>query len=432
MKQINVLYDAATLFDSNKSMTSRTGIFWCAYNILKQFKNNSLFNIKLLIPPHIFLLKRHELDIFLSSFPKIIQFDRIKYKRNLNVHLFFLKTENKIFNKFIRLVKIFKNIFMLFLSYICIPSIKNIDIYFSPAYTVPEFINKKNKIKAFQFLHDSIPFLDNLGYNNKLKPDHWLNESANNLNKDTYYFCNSECTKNDYLNLFPDKIDKNKIFTTFISSSQIFFPDYDKLKLKNILLKYKIELKPGDSYIFSLCSIDPRKNLIFTIKCFLEFICKNNINNLYFFLGGTHFPDYINEFLNEISAFKEYHDRIIQLGYVNDEDVNILYSNSYFFTFLSQYEGFGMPVLEAMQAGTSVICSNNSSLPEVSGDAAISINYNDEEACIKAFGDFYFNEDLRNEYIRRGIERAKLFSWEKTFAIMNEKIQNILLLKSKE
>jgi glycosyltransferase involved in cell wall biosynthesis len=91
----------------------------------------------------------------------------------------------------------------------------------------------------------------------------------------------------------------------------------------------------------------------------------------------------------------------------------MLYSNSLFFTFLSQYEGFGMPPLEAMQAGTPVITSNNSSLPEVVGDAAISLTYNDEDAVIKAFEDFYFNEDLRKAYIAKGLERAKMFSWEK-------------------
>jgi glycosyltransferase involved in cell wall biosynthesis len=79
-----------------------------------------------------------------------------------------------------------------------------------------------------------------------------------------------------------------------------------------------------------------------------------------------------------------------------------------------------------MQAGTPVICSNNSSLPEVVGDAAITITYNDENACIKAFEDLYFSEEMRKIYINRGIERAKLFSWEKTFNLMNDRIMDIL------
>jgi glycosyltransferase involved in cell wall biosynthesis len=73
-----------------------------------------------------------------------------------------------------------------------------------------------------------------------------------------------------------------------------------------------------------------------------------------------------------------------------------------------------MPPLEAMQAGTPVITSNNSSLPEVVGDAAIMIDYNSEEQCIRAFEDLYFNENLRKEYITKGLEQAKRFSWERT------------------
>jgi glycosyltransferase involved in cell wall biosynthesis len=77
-----------------------------------------------------------------------------------------------------------------------------------------------------------------------------------------------------------------------------------------------------------------------------------------------------------------------------------------------------MPPLEAMQAGTPVISSNNSSLPEVVGNAAISLTYNDESAIIKAFEDFYFNEELRKKYIAKGLERAKMFSWGKTVSRM--------------
>lgn len=89
-----------------------------------------------------------------------------------------------------------------------------------------------------------------------------------------------------------------------------------------------------------------------------------------------------------------------------------------------------MPPLEAMQAGTPVICSNNSSLPEVVGDAAVLLTYDDEAAVLKAFEDFYFNENLRDEYIVKGIERAKMFSWEKCvnqmFSIMERVNKGVL------
>jgi glycosyltransferase involved in cell wall biosynthesis len=85
-----------------------------------------------------------------------------------------------------------------------------------------------------------------------------------------------------------------------------------------------------------------------------------------------------------------------------------------------------MPPLEAMQAGVPVITSNNSSLPEVVGDAAITIDYDNEDQCIKAFEDLYFNETLRNSYIQKGLERAKLFSWEKTAKIISDTIYTVV------
>jgi glycosyltransferase involved in cell wall biosynthesis len=130
------------------------------------------------------------------------------------------------------------------------------------------------------------------------------------------------------------------------------------------------------------------------------------------------------EEINKISG--EYKNKIVRLNYIDDADVNLLYSNSLFFTYLSRYEGFGIPPLEAMQAGTPVITSNNSSLPEVVGDASIMIDCENEKQCIEAFETFYYNESIRKNYIKKGIEQAKLFNWEKTVGKMTEAITSIL------
>jgi glycosyltransferase involved in cell wall biosynthesis len=253
----------------------------------------------------------------------------------------------------------------------------------------------------------------------------WRNNISKSLGEKIYYFCISECTKRDFIKYFGKNIDEKKITVTYISTANKFKPKYDQDAIKYIKNKFKINIAQT-KYIFSFCSLEPRKNLIFTIKCFIKFIQKNNINDLYFLLGGIqwdNFTNYFNETIDELSENNR--SKIIRLGYVDDSDVNILYSNSLFFTYLSQYEGFGMPILEAMQAGIPVIAANNSSLPEVTGDAAITINYDDEEACIKAMENFYFNEDLRQEYIKKGFERAKLFSWDKTVDIMVNKIKEV-------
>ena len=96
----------------------------------------------------------------------------------------------------------------------------------------------------------------------------------------------------------------------------------------------------------------------------------------------------------------------------------LLYINAECFVYPSLYEGFGLPPLEAMQCGTPVITANITSLPEVVGDAGIMINpYNDSEL-LEAYSKMYFNEKLRNELSKKGIERAKQFSWSKCTNIM--------------
>lgn len=84
--------------------------------------------------------------------------------------------------------------------------------------------------------------------------------------------------------------------------------------------------------------------------------------------------------------------------------------------FTSQYEGFGLPPLEAMQCGCPVIASNNSSIPEVVGDAGLLIDWNSDEQHLAAFEKYYFDENLRDENRNKGLERAGMFSWEKTMA----------------
>ena len=83
-----------------------------------------------------------------------------------------------------------------------------------------------------------------------------------------------------------------------------------------------------------------------------------------------------------------------------------------------------MPPLEAMSCGVPVLTSNTSSLPEVVGNFAIMIDPKDKEACINAMKNLYFNEDLREELSKKGLEQAKKFSWDKTVDIIINKINN--------
>jgi glycosyltransferase involved in cell wall biosynthesis len=421
-----MIYDATFLAQCSSKGAFRTGLFFVSYNILKQFSNMDLFSITLLIQDgHDF--SHFQNDSLLSQFP-VLRNPENRYKRNIKNHKQRIKSSRNIFKKALFCLKILKNYLYMYALSDKNNSLSNsFDIYFSPMYPAPDVIKKNPNVKQFIILHDAIPLIYPQYFPDITSSDYWFNRLIKAMNKDTYYFCVSDSTKNDFLKFCGSKLDNNKLFVTHNAPQQTYSPDYNKNKLSATLSKYNNEITDTDrKYILSFCTQEPRKNLLFTVICFIKFIKKHSIDDLYFYLCGAQWDFFINQLNEQIDNFNELKNKIVRLGYIDDEDVNILYSNSLFFTYLSQYEGFGLPPLEAMQAGTPVICSNNSSLPEVVGDAAITITYNDEEACIKAFEDLYFNEDLRKHYIEKGLKRAKLFSWEKTLKSMCDEIFQIV------
>jgi len=435
-KKQNLLFEASILGNICSKNPGRSGIFFVAYNILREMDRLNAFNITLdLGCTHVSIGKLFRTDTYLKRFSHI-NIDKKqfylsmidKYKKQIPVLLANITIIN-LLKSIKRCLLITKwKIEQLFVrdESACNNTVANTQVYFSPMGIIPDKIKKSKHIKCFICLHDLIPVLFPEYFPILHHGEDVLKEYADgvNLNKEYYYFCVSEYTKNDFLRFYSQILNKDNLFVTHIASAQKFMPLNDTAKLAQVLDKYSVRKKT--KYVFSLCTLAPRKNLLFTIKCFFKFIIKHDIQDFYFYLGGGQWNDFNPQLKKQINEYEEYRDKIIRLGYVDDEDVNILLSHSLFFTYISQYEGFGMPPLEAMQAGTPVITSNNSSLPEVVGDAAIMIDCDSEEQCIKAFEDLYFNSELRESYIQKGIERAKLFSFEKTANNMANVILNVL------
>ena len=109
--------------------------------------------------------------------------------------------------------------------------------------------------------------------------------------------------------------------------------------------------------------------------------------------------------------------------YIEEQDLRHYFSNALCFIYPSLYEGFGLPVLEAMQCGCPVITSDTSSLPEVIGEAGIKINPTSDEEMIEAYEKMYFNEEFRHECSKLGLGRAKRFSWKKCASELLEFIE---------
>ena len=102
------------------------------------------------------------------------------------------------------------------------------------------------------------------------------------------------------------------------------------------------------------------------------------------------------------------------LGHVSDEELAQLYSGALVSVYPSLYEGFGLPILEAMACDCPVVCSNRSSMPEVAGNAAHLIEPEDEKDIVRGLSEMIYDDKLREAYVDRGRTRAMQFSWDKT------------------
>ena len=148
------------------------------------------------------------------------------------------------------------------------------------------------------------------------------------------------------------------------------------------------------------------------MTCFREILKEPGCDDLFFVLVGTHGWK-VKEIIEEIKDDPLLHNRVIFTGFVPDHYLSALYSGAEAFLYLSLYEGFGLPPLEAMQCGLPVIASNTSSLPEVVGDAGILVDPLGQEQVCQAMLTLLEDRELRNEYVRKGLDRAAGFSWRR-------------------
>jgi glycosyltransferase involved in cell wall biosynthesis len=423
--KVNLLFDGRIIAEFLKTKKKHpSGLFFVSLNLLKTFLDDARFNVSLCLfdRKRIWCIRR----FFSAEKLKIIIIqDKTVFVKNIDSHKQNIQTSKNMFKKLLYCLKLLKNLLRL-AGYewfkTNISKLKDFNAFLSPGYEILEEVRKHPHIRRFILIHDVIPFLNLSCYEGHPFNDFFLHAVFKKLDYD-YYFFVSENSKKDFIRYACGRVDEKKMQVTYIASANNFVPQYDKEKLALVLKKYSVDFNQKRKYIFSFCSLEPRKNIVFTVRCFVKFIQKNNIADLYFFLGGAAWKNYHDIYKKEINSISDEHEsKIIHLGYVDDEDVNVLYSNSLFFAYISKYEGFGMPPLEAMQAGTPVITSNNSSLPEVVGDAAIMIDCESEDQCVKAFETLYYNENLRKDYIKKGIERAELFTWKKTVDKMSEVI----------
>lgn len=209
----------------------------------------------------------------------------------------------------------------------------------------------------------------------------------------------SRHTAHDLAQVFP--FTKGKTTVIYPGRDLFFQPEFSA----EVLQKRKI----GAPYFLCVGTIEPRKNLLLLLKVYQEFRVRHEDRILLLFVGGKGWKYQV--FYEQLAAhpFKE---DIYLTGYVEKQELPALYTNALATIYPSYYEGFGLPVLEAMACGGVVISSNQTSLPEVGGEAALYFHPENEEALLNHMLTITRSEVLRKKKRNQSLNQAEAFSWE--------------------
>jgi glycosyltransferase involved in cell wall biosynthesis len=193
-------------------------------------------------------------------------------------------------------------------------------------------------------------------------------------------------------------VDENKIDVTMLGCSPEFKPVN-----KDIAERVRTKFGINGSFILTIGGNEPRKNVKRLIKAFDQIVLKHQFKLVVVGAGwrGTD-PKILSQ------------PDVIFTGMVSNDDLIALYSSASLFIFPSLYEGFGLPVLEAMACETPVLTSNVTSMPEVAGDAALYFDPQDETDIYAKIDKALSDENLQKSLIQKGRDRCKLFQWEDT------------------
>jgi len=166
------------------------------------------------------------------------------------------------------------------------------------------------------------------------------------------------------------------------------------------------------NFIFYVGTLQPRKNVPSLLRTFQVLRNKYKVENVQLVIGGGRGHNY-DERIDVLVEQYKLKDDVIFPGYIDNEDLPILYKLAKVFVFPSLYEGFGIPPLEAMASGTPVVVSDKSCLPETVGDAGLVVDPEDSEVFAEAIYRAMYDEPLRYALIEKGYKRAKELSWER-------------------
>lgn len=272
------------------------------------------------------------------------------------------------------------------------------DIFYSPDFVLPPTRAKKKILTVHDLSFKRVPetAVPNLK---------WYLEDAvpRAVQRADLILADSDATRADLIELFD--APAARIQTLYSGYDEFFHPITTEHELARVRTTYQLT-KP---FVLHVGTIEPRKNLARLIQAFARLPQRGEIELVIAGGRGWMYDEiYAAPQKFGVSASVRF------IGFTPDADLPALYSLAELVAYPSLYEGFGLPVLEAMACGAAVVTSNNSSLPEVAGDAALLIEARDVDALAFAMQKILDDSSLRAQLKQRGLVQAQKFSWQKS------------------
>lgn len=352
--------------------------------------------------PNLFKIdQKNQYKLFLNAFkkPKV---DLQKFFNYPNVKICATRLPNKILN-----------LSFILLNFPKIDRLLDINLFFAPNIS---FYALSPQCKNVITFHDLAFFYFPHFYSFKRRVWHFITQPRKLVQNAVQIVAVSHSTKVDLASTY--KISSSKIKVVYSGVEEKFQSQKDFTRLKEVAKKYHL---PG-KFILFLGALEPRKNLVGLISAFNNLRKRSKELKYKLIIAGPsgwRFADVFRE-----AARSSFSQDILFIGVVAEEDKPYLYNLASLFVYPSFYEGFGFPPLEAMACGVPVVTSVSSSLPEICNDSALLIDPYNVQELAEAMYQGLTDQKLRQELIKKGLERARKFSWEKcakeTLQIFNE------------
>ncbi|MBI5412304.1 glycosyltransferase family 4 protein [Candidatus Peregrinibacteria bacterium] len=283
------------------------------------------------------------------------------------------------------------------------------------SYIVP-FLHDPRRLHVGLAVHDMIAFKPGIRHQKKAQ---WIEKLTlkKAVQKSRWIFTVSSYTRRDLLNQYPDLPLQDKITVVYAGVQEIFFGSVPPEEIRRLQKQYGIE----EPYLMMTGALEPRKNVIGVLRAY-HLLSPANQKKYRLVICGKQ-----GAYFNKIKAIVQklgLQDRVTFLEYLPEKELVALMQGATLFLFPSFYEGFGLPVLEAMQSGAPVVASKVSSIPELGMDAVHYIDPTDPIDIADGITQVLDNESHWKELRSKGFEQVKNFSWGKTAQRILEVIQN--------